>query len=154
ALACFWLVFVSCLPAALPFFFLSDPTHALRVSNVLLIAMLFWVGQKWAEYAHTNRIVTGLVMMGIGLALVGVAVALGGGRARLPQLPLDRGSVYGFAGGEPERVDWISLTRSTSTLVFNTVPPSPRIECRIASRSPSASSTNSTEDPGFMRAST
>jgi hypothetical protein len=78
AVACFWLVFVSCLPAALPFFFLSDPTRALRVSNFLLIAMLFWVGQKWAQYAHTNRIVTGFVMMMIGLALVGVAIALGG----------------------------------------------------------------------------
>jgi len=78
ALACFWLVFVSCLPAALPFLFLSDPTHALRVSNVFLIAMLYFVGRKWAQYAHTNRLVTGLVMMGIGLALVGVAVALGG----------------------------------------------------------------------------
>ena len=78
ALACFWLVFVSCLPAALPFLFLSEPTTALRVSNLLLIAMLFLVGHKWAQYAHTNGIVTGLVMMAIGLALVGIAVALGG----------------------------------------------------------------------------
>jgi VIT1/CCC1 family predicted Fe2+/Mn2+ transporter len=78
AMACFWLVFVSCLPAALPFLFFSDPTNALRVSNVLLIGMLFFVGHKWADYAHTNRPLTGLVMMAIGLALVGVAVALGG----------------------------------------------------------------------------
>jgi VIT1/CCC1 family predicted Fe2+/Mn2+ transporter len=78
AVASFWLVFVSCLPAALPFLFLSDPTNALRVSNALLIGMLFFVGYKWAQYAHTNRLVTGLVMMAIGLALVGVAVALGG----------------------------------------------------------------------------
>jgi hypothetical protein len=78
ALACFWLVFVSCLPAALPFLAFSEPTRALRVSNFLLIAMLFFVGHKWARYAHTNRIVIGLVMMTIGLALVGVAIALGG----------------------------------------------------------------------------
>jgi VIT1/CCC1 family predicted Fe2+/Mn2+ transporter len=78
ALACFWLVFVSCLPAALPFLFFSEPTLALRVSNFLLIAMLFLVGHKWARYAHANRILTGLVMMAIGLALVGIAVALGG----------------------------------------------------------------------------
>jgi VIT1/CCC1 family predicted Fe2+/Mn2+ transporter len=78
AVACFLLVFVSCLPAALPFLVLSDPTFALRVSNFLLLAMLFFVGHEWARSARTNRMITGLVMMAIGLALVGVAVALGG----------------------------------------------------------------------------
>jgi VIT1/CCC1 family predicted Fe2+/Mn2+ transporter len=78
ALACFWLVFVSCLPAALPFLVFSEPTRALRVSNLLLIGMLFLVGQEWGRYARTNRVVAGLVMMSIGLALVGIAVALGG----------------------------------------------------------------------------
>ena len=78
AVACFWLVFLSCLPAAVPFLIFSEPTRALRVSNFLLIAMLFLVGQKWAQYAHASRIVAGLVMVGIGLALVGVAVLLGG----------------------------------------------------------------------------
>jgi VIT1/CCC1 family predicted Fe2+/Mn2+ transporter len=78
ALACFWLVFISCLPVAVPFMILSEPTQALRVSNVLLIGMLFVTGQKWAQYAHTNRLVAGLVMVAIGLALVGVAVLLGG----------------------------------------------------------------------------
>jgi VIT1/CCC1 family predicted Fe2+/Mn2+ transporter len=78
ALACFWLVFISCLPAAVPFLIFSKPAVALRVSNFLLIAMLFWVGQKWAKYAQTNRLVTGLAMVAIGLALVGVAVLLGG----------------------------------------------------------------------------
>ena len=77
-IACFWLVFVSCLPAALPFLIFSQPTLALRVSNFLLIAMLFLVGQKWAEYADTNRLLAGLTMVVIGLALVGVAILLGG----------------------------------------------------------------------------
>jgi VIT1/CCC1 family predicted Fe2+/Mn2+ transporter len=78
ALLCFLLVFLSCLPAAVPFLIFHDPTRALRVSNGLLIAMLFVVGHQWAQYVHTNRLVTGLVMVSIGLALVGVAVALGG----------------------------------------------------------------------------
>ena len=78
ALACFWLVFISCLPAAVPFLIFSKPTFALRVSNFLLIGMLFLVGQKWAQYAHTNRLVAGLAMVTIGLALVGVAILLGG----------------------------------------------------------------------------
>ncbi len=78
AFACFWLVFVSCLPAAIPFLIFSQPHFALRVSNFLLIAFLFVVGQKWAQYAGTNRLVTGSAMVAIGLVLVGVAILLGG----------------------------------------------------------------------------
>jgi len=77
-LACFWLVFVSCLPAAVPFLIFSKPALALRVSNLLLIAMLFVVGRKWAAYTNTNRLVAGLAMIGLGLLLVGIAIALGG----------------------------------------------------------------------------
>jgi VIT1/CCC1 family predicted Fe2+/Mn2+ transporter len=78
ALACFWLVFLSCLPVVVPFLIFSEPIRALRVSNVLLIAMLFLVGQMWGQYVHTSRMVAGLAMMAVGLALVGVAVLLGG----------------------------------------------------------------------------
>jgi VIT1/CCC1 family predicted Fe2+/Mn2+ transporter len=78
ALACFWLVFVSCLPAAIPFFIFSQSRFALRVSNLLLIALLFLVGQKWAEYAGANRLVAGSAIVAIGLLLVGTAILLGG----------------------------------------------------------------------------
>jgi hypothetical protein len=78
-LVCCWLVIMSCLPAALPFLIVPEhPTLALRVSNGLLLAMLFWVGWKWAKYAHTNHWITGLIMVAIGLILVGVAILLGG----------------------------------------------------------------------------
>jgi hypothetical protein len=78
AIACFLLVVISCLPAGVPFLIFSHPTRALRVSNLLLIGMLFFVGHKWAQYAHTNRLLTGLAMVAIGLVLVGVAILLGG----------------------------------------------------------------------------
>lgn len=78
ALACFWLVFVSCLPAAVPFFVFSQPRLALRASNLLLLAMLFLVGQKWAQYVGTNRLAAGSAMLAIGLVLVGIAILLGG----------------------------------------------------------------------------
>ena len=78
AIACFWLVFVACFPAAVPFFIFSQPHFALRVSNFLLIALLFLVGQKWARYAGVNRLLAGSVMVAIGLTLVGVAILLGG----------------------------------------------------------------------------
>ena len=47
-------------------------------SNFLLLALLFLVGQKWAAHTGTNRWVAGLVMLTIGLALVGLAILLGG----------------------------------------------------------------------------
>ena len=78
AIACFLLVFVACFPATLPFFIFSRPHFALRVSNFLLIALLFLVGQKWARYAGVNRLLAGLVMVAIGLTLVGLAILLGG----------------------------------------------------------------------------
>jgi hypothetical protein len=78
AVACFWLVFVSCFPAAIPFLIFSQPHFALRISNFLLIALLFLVGQKWAQYVGTNRLVAGLTMVAIGLLLVSVAILLGG----------------------------------------------------------------------------
>ena len=78
ALACFLLVFASCLPAAIPFFIFSRPHFALRVSNFLLIALLFLVGRKWAQYAGTDPRIAGTTMVVIGLVLVGVAILLGG----------------------------------------------------------------------------
>jgi VIT1/CCC1 family predicted Fe2+/Mn2+ transporter len=78
AVACFWLVFVSCLPASLPFLIFSRPHFALRVSNFLLIALLFLVGQKWAQYAGVNRLLAGSALVAIGLVLVGIAILLGG----------------------------------------------------------------------------
>jgi len=78
AIACFWLVFVSCFPAALPFLIFSRPHFALRVSNFLLIALLFLVGQKWASHVGRSRLAAGLAMVAIGLVLVGIAILLGG----------------------------------------------------------------------------
>lgn len=78
ALACFVLVFFSCLPAAIPFLIFSQPHLALRVSNLLLIVLLFLVGRKWAQHAGSNPLVAGSSMVAIGLALVGLAILLGG----------------------------------------------------------------------------
>jgi len=78
AFACFWLVFASCLPAAIPFLIFSQPHLALRVSNFLLIVLLFLVGRKWAQFAGSDPLIGGSAMVAIGLVLVGVAILLGG----------------------------------------------------------------------------
>jgi len=76
--ACFVLVFVSALPAAVPFMLLRDPRLALRLSNLLLIGMLFLIGHRWAHYTNASPLRAGLSMVLIGGAMVCVAILLGG----------------------------------------------------------------------------
>jgi hypothetical protein len=77
-LASFLLVFVGTVPAVVPFVFLSDPHLALRISNALLIGMLYLAGHRWARHSGGSELGTGLATMSIGVVLVGVAMALGG----------------------------------------------------------------------------
>jgi hypothetical protein len=77
-LAVFALVFFTALPAVVPFLFVRDPHVALRASNGVLIGLLFIVGWRWAIYTGANRWITGLFVTLLGVALVAVAIALGG----------------------------------------------------------------------------
>ena len=78
AFVIFCLVFATTLPAALPFLFVRDPWLALRISNLLLIGCVFIVGFYWAQYINANPWLAGLALTGLGLALVAIAMALGG----------------------------------------------------------------------------
>ena len=78
AIACFLLVIISTIPAAVPFLFIDNAWQALRVSNFLLVGMLFAIGYVWGGHANANPWLTGLVFLIVGLVLVGVAIALGG----------------------------------------------------------------------------
>jgi len=78
ALAVFWLVFLTALPAVLPFLVLRDTQIALRTSNAVLIGLLFFVGWRWATYTGASPWRTGLFMVVLSVALVVVAIALGG----------------------------------------------------------------------------
>jgi hypothetical protein len=79
SIAIFWIDFTAVFPAALPFLIIRhDPRLALRVSNVLMLALLFVVGTTWGKFNHVSPWLTGLSTMMIGLVLVGVAIALGG----------------------------------------------------------------------------
>lgn len=79
ALASFWLVVLSTIPAVVPFLIFDDrPRFALRVSNGLLLALLYFVGHRWAKTTGGSSLLTGLGIMLVGGALVAIAVALGG----------------------------------------------------------------------------
>jgi VIT1/CCC1 family predicted Fe2+/Mn2+ transporter len=78
ALGVFLLVFLSTLPIVLPFLVIPDAGVAMRTSNAIAIAMLFGCG--WSLGAHTGRPGwrSGALMVGVGLVLVAMTIALGG----------------------------------------------------------------------------
>jgi hypothetical protein len=77
-LAAGWLVFACSFPAVLPFLFLDDPRLALRVSNAILIGLLFFVGWKAARHTLVRPWLAGLTFMLVGILLVALAIPLGG----------------------------------------------------------------------------
>lgn len=77
ALAVFLLVFLATVPIALPFLFIADAATALWVSHGIAIASMFAAG--YALGTHWNRpLPAGLSMVVVGVAMVAVALALGG----------------------------------------------------------------------------
>jgi len=78
AFTSFWLVVVSSIPAAIPFLLFDDARVALRVSNAILLAMLFVIGYWCARYTVAKPWLVGLALLVGGIALVVVAIALGG----------------------------------------------------------------------------
>lgn len=70
---------VAVLPSLLPFALLRDDlTLAIRLSNVVSFAMLFFAGYGWGSYTGTNPWRTGLLLAAVALLMVLIAVPLGG----------------------------------------------------------------------------
>ena len=78
ALGIFLLVFLCTFPVALPFIFIEKAMLALRVSNAIAIAMLFLAGMAYGRCVGRRSWVIGFSMVGIGVILVGMTMALGG----------------------------------------------------------------------------
>ena len=77
AAICLW-VFASTFPVVVPFLVIGEVQPALRLSNAIAIGMLFVCGYAFARGTGLRPWLTGLVMVAIGCAMVGVAVLLGG----------------------------------------------------------------------------
>jgi VIT1/CCC1 family predicted Fe2+/Mn2+ transporter len=78
AVAIFVLVSLTALPGVVPFLILGDSYLALRLANLLQIGLLFVVGFRWAEHTGANPWWTGSGLVALSIALVAVAVVLGG----------------------------------------------------------------------------
>jgi hypothetical protein len=74
----FGLVVISGIPAAIPFMLIDDARLALRVSNAVLVGLLFFTGYWWARYTVSKPWLVGSAFLVIGIVLVGAAIALGG----------------------------------------------------------------------------
>jgi hypothetical protein len=77
-LASGWLVFACSIPAVIPFALMDDPERALRISNAILIGLLFVVGHRTARFTMAHPWVAGSVFALVGIGLVLIAIALGG----------------------------------------------------------------------------
>jgi VIT1/CCC1 family predicted Fe2+/Mn2+ transporter len=74
----FLLVFVSTFPVVIPFIFMHNPLAALRCSNAIAISMLFILGYAFGRCSGFPPWITGVVMVILGAALVGITMVLGG----------------------------------------------------------------------------
>jgi hypothetical protein len=74
----FLLVVVATIPVVLPFLFVHEPTRALRISNGIAILLLFLMGYLYGYHIGHRPLRNGLIMIVIGVAMVGMTMALGG----------------------------------------------------------------------------
>jgi len=78
AVGVFLLVFFATLPVALPFVVIHQHSWAMRVSNGVAIIMLFIAGAAYGRCIGRSPWIIGMVMVGLGIVLVGMTIALGG----------------------------------------------------------------------------
>ena len=72
------LVILSTFPVVIPFIVFENAQLALRSSNAIAVVSLFFCGFIFARHAGLRPWATGLIMVVVGAALVGIAIALGG----------------------------------------------------------------------------
>lgn len=78
SLAIFLIVVASTFPVVLPFALIGEVRTAMIVSRVIALAMLFFGGFALGHYAGYGSWKFGLMMAGLGTALVAAIMALGG----------------------------------------------------------------------------
>jgi hypothetical protein len=78
AVAVFLLVFLSTFPVVVPFMVIDEVQTALRTSNLVAIVMMFAAGYTLARHGGYRPLLTGASMVLLGVALVAIAISLGG----------------------------------------------------------------------------
>ena len=78
ALGVFLLVVLATFPLVVPFMLIDRTALAVRVSNLVAVAMLFLAGWILARYAGGSRWRGGAAMAATGTVLIAAIIALGG----------------------------------------------------------------------------
>jgi VIT1/CCC1 family predicted Fe2+/Mn2+ transporter len=78
AVAVFLWVFITTFPVAVPFMVMNELGPAMRVSNAIAVSMLFVLGYAFAKVAEYRPLLTGVLMVVLGSAVVAATIALGG----------------------------------------------------------------------------
>ena len=78
ALAVMLIVFLSTFPLVIPFLVVGETLRAMRLSNAVALVMLAILGYRLGRYSGYSPVLTALSMVGIGVSLVLVTIALGG----------------------------------------------------------------------------
>jgi hypothetical protein len=78
ALGVFLLVFLSMFPVAVPFIFIGNAMLATRISNGIALVLLFLAGYSFGRFTNNHPWRAGLAMVIFGVAVVAVAILLGG----------------------------------------------------------------------------
>jgi VIT1/CCC1 family predicted Fe2+/Mn2+ transporter len=76
--AVFLWVFLTTFPVVIPFLLMQRAQPAMRVSNGIAVVLLFITGYAFGRCAGRNPWWTGVAMLVLGMALVGMTMALGG----------------------------------------------------------------------------
>ncbi len=75
---CFVVTFLTTLPAIMPFYFIGEMEPAIRISNGIVMTMLFFTGVEYAKYTDKNPLKTALGLTLLGAVVVVVTILLGG----------------------------------------------------------------------------
>lgn len=74
----FCLVFTATFPVVVPFLCLGNAVSALRLSNIIALAMMFLLGCAYGRLAGFRPLLTGTAMVVLGVILVAATMLLGG----------------------------------------------------------------------------
>jgi VIT1/CCC1 family predicted Fe2+/Mn2+ transporter len=72
------IVFLSTCPVVIPFLLFEPLQRAMRISNLVAIVMLYAIGHAHGKTTGFGPVRVGLAMVGVGLALILLTIALGG----------------------------------------------------------------------------
>jgi hypothetical protein len=73
-----FVILVATAPILIPYLVVRDPRTAVRISELIAVGLLFFLGTWWGRVVGASAFTAGFILTLIGGALVGVTILLGG----------------------------------------------------------------------------